>query len=91
MVVMSIAALLVLLWPMFPYNSGPYQVGPGTYDSWTAQVSPSYYIVGCGVLTKVVLTTHVVGNGSWTYSKPLYAEISACWLHPTQLPEVQVP
>ncbi|MDA4127246.1 MAG: hypothetical protein OK452_08625 [Thaumarchaeota archaeon] len=75
---------LFLLLPLFAYQSSFYQVGGGTYDHWHAQVSASYLVLGCGMAYGMNLTTMVVGNGSWSYSKGL-GTMFVCFNEPNQI------
>ncbi len=76
--------LLVFLLPVIPYSSSYYQVGGGTYDHWTAPVSASYLIFKCGMAFNLNLTTSVVGNGSWFYSKNM-GSMLVCFSQPSQV------
>lgn len=82
-------AVVILLFsffllPLSAYKSPFYQVGGGTYDHWRAQVSGSYLVLGCGLAYSTNLTTTVVGNGSWSYSKGL-GTMFVCFNHPNQI------
>jgi hypothetical protein len=70
--------------PISAYQSTVYQVGGGTYDRWHAQVSASYLVLRCGMAYGTNLTTMVVGNGSWVYSKVLGA-MFMCFNEPNQV------
>ena len=74
---------LFLFLPTFEYHSSFYQVGGGTYDHWSAQVSAAYLALGCGLAYGMNLTTMVVGNGSWSYSKGL-GTMFVCFNQPNQ-------
>jgi len=76
--------LLFFLLPLSAYHSSFYQVGGGTYDHWHAQVSGSYLVLGCGMAYGTNLTTNVVGNGSWAYSKSL-GTMFVCFNQPNQI------
>ena len=76
--------LLFLFLPIFEYHSSFYQVGGGTYDHWRAQVSGAYLVLGCGLANGINLTTTVVGNGSWSYSKG-FGTMFVCFNQPSQI------
>jgi len=80
-----IAALFFLLLPVVPYTSSGYGVGGGTWNRWDSRASSSYSVFGCGLLVHTNLTTFVIGNGSWTYSKEMPSRMLTCFYHPTQI------
>jgi hypothetical protein len=86
-VVSAVVALLLVFFfvPLLHYQSSGYQVAGGTYDRWEASVSASYSILGCGAAYGMNLTTLVVGNGSWTYSKEFAWPVLLCFSQPTQV------
>jgi hypothetical protein len=85
MAIVAITLLLVVfLLPLVPYNSSFYMVGGGTYDYWTAPVSVSYLAFKCGMAFNLNLTTLVVGNGSWKYTKVL-GPMAVCFNQPNQI------
>ncbi len=79
-----ILLLLFLFLPLFEYQSSFYQVGGGTYDHWHAQISGSYLVLSCGMAYSLNLTTTVVGNGTWSYSKGL-GTMFVCFNQPSQI------
>lgn len=84
-VILALVMLLaVFLFPVIPYSSSYYQVGGGTYDHWNAPVSASYLIFNCGIAFNLNLTTLVVGNGSWVYSKNI-GSMLVCFSQPNQI------
>jgi hypothetical protein len=84
-IVILIAALFFMLLPVVPYTSSGYGVGGGTSNRWNSRVSTSYSLVGCGLLLDTNLTTVVIGNGSWTYSKAIPSPMITCLYHPTEI------
>ena len=83
--VVLVILLVFLFAPVIPYQSQVYRVGGGTYDSWKSSVSPLFLVLGCGVLHGTVLTTDVVGNGSWAYHKAMTSVMLTCSYHPTEI------
>jgi hypothetical protein len=79
-----ILLLLFFLLTLSTYDSSYYQVGGGTYDHWHGQVSGSYIVLGCGLAYDTNLTTRVVGNGSWSYSKRL-GTVFVCFNQPNEI------
>jgi hypothetical protein len=80
-----VLVIAVFLLPLIPYSSSSYQVGGGTYDHWAAPVSASYFVLKCGTAFNLNLTTMVVGNGSWVYSKIMQGPMFVCFNQPDQI------
>jgi hypothetical protein len=81
--VAAVVLVVFFLTPFIYFQSSAYQIGGGTYDTWTARVSPSYYAFKCGAAYDVSLTTFIVGNGSWNSQKVFSLPMFLCQSQPS--------